>query len=867
MVFDPKKFFAPGGGTKIITKPEEKKKAFEEIVERGGTTGRRSSSGGSSGGSSSGGASSGNAARAAAARQQAAAQAAAQAAQQEAARQQAAKVEAARQIEQKRVAAVETQKNLEKTKVLRDRKIIRTANVQAGDIRVKESIPIKYNIPIPSGPKKRRTFKERIGKADAAVSKKLYKITGFSKEQGEKQKRDLIETTAGMGRLNKRLYGVEQTIISEAIIKPFTNIIPATDKNKALLSIAEQTIPAFIAKPGYAMRQGFIATGGAVTGAVGTIGQKTIDEPVSQTGKYVALGAAGYGVGLGLAGLGYIGTTTGVTTAITSGAFAGGTSSLIIPAAQVAAGSLGIAFIAKKGIEVYEAPNIFEKGGIIGETLLETTAVAGGVISGQQDAVKIGDIIRTRGRTEVPVEEFVIPNVLSGKTKFVESKSYGYQGPRKGQVTRKQKFDLNIFENSPTTSHVTPDKFWKDTITTAKSSSEFPGLYTAPSSSVHFAKTGGSNSKISLVGTGNINAGKPAVAQFSSLKFTTSQSGSKAFITGVKPEIEAVIPVGQEFSKMIPSIASGGKGSFFKFSGRRIPVDLFGASTTGAPTSSIGTIGTSGAGLFSSAASSSSASFIPSYSIVNPISISVAGVASSYRNSIQDTSPTFNFSKNNYSITSTTTKPTYTSYLVPPQSEPTISSPTYTPSSPRPSRNRGGGGSSYITPSYPSPVPPSPSPPIPVPSGGGSSGNDITPPVYVPSGGSSGGYTDLTSSVNTYNKPLAPFKMKQPSFRKQFGSFGVSIRRGGKFFNVGSFKTQKLAFARGKSLTSSTLAATFKLSGIGKLPKAPKGFYTKRGGDSILFIEKRGKRLSKKSETKEITAAKKKKAKPRKKKK
>ena len=132
----------------------------------------------------------------------------------------------------------------------------------------------------------------------------------------------------------------------------------------------------------------------------------------------------------------------------------------------------------------------------------------------------------------------------------------------------------------------------------------------------------------------------------------------------------------------------------------------------------------------------------------------------------------------------------------------------------------------------------------------------ISPPPYSGGGGFGG-----------FGSVIRPPKIKQPYFKKQFGSFGVQIRRQGKFFNVGNFKTQSLAFQRGQKLTSSTLAATFKLTGLTKAPKAPKGFYTKRTGNSILFIEKRGKRLSKKTETKEITAAKKKKAKPRKKKK
>ncbi len=91
--------------------------------------------------------------------------------------------------------------------------------------------------------------------------------------------------------------------------------------------------------------------------------------------------------------------------------------------------------------------------------------------------------------------------------------------------------------------------------------------------------------------------------------------------------------------------------------------------------------------------------------------------------------------------------------------------------------------------------------------------------------------------------------------------FGVQIRRGGEFFNVGRFKTQRQAFERGVKLTSESLAATFRLTSPGKVPKAPKGFREKDTPLGKLFIERRGRRLSKKGETREIQAAKKRKPK------
>jgi len=94
-----------------------------------------------------------------------------------------------------------------------------------------------------------------------------------------------------------------------------------------------------------------------------------------------------------------------------------------------------------------------------------------------------------------------------------------------------------------------------------------------------------------------------------------------------------------------------------------------------------------------------------------------------------------------------------------------------------------------------------------------------------------------------------PKPQKQP---KQFGSFTAQVRRGGTFFNIGRFKTPGAAFRAGREKVTGTLAATFKVQGIGKLPKAPKGFRVKQTKSGPEFIERRSFRLSKPTETKEI---------------
>ena len=95
--------------------------------------------------------------------------------------------------------------------------------------------------------------------------------------------------------------------------------------------------------------------------------------------------------------------------------------------------------------------------------------------------------------------------------------------------------------------------------------------------------------------------------------------------------------------------------------------------------------------------------------------------------------------------------------------------------------------------------------------------------------------------------PTIPVKSK-----KTRNSFSVQIRRGGKFFSVGKFRTRREAILRGKKLTEQTLAATFRVTGKGGIPNIIKGFRTKKTDLGTLFIEKRGKRLQKRGTSLEV---------------
>jgi hypothetical protein len=96
------------------------------------------------------------------------------------------------------------------------------------------------------------------------------------------------------------------------------------------------------------------------------------------------------------------------------------------------------------------------------------------------------------------------------------------------------------------------------------------------------------------------------------------------------------------------------------------------------------------------------------------------------------------------------------------------------------------------------------------------------------------------------------FKIKsQPSSVKNL--YSVQVRRFGKFKTIGVGDLGKV-FDVGRKRVTNTLGATFKVTGNGKLPTTPQGFYRKGN----LFIEKRKFRLSTSGEVKEIQTYKKK---------
>lgn len=105
--------------------------------------------------------------------------------------------------------------------------------------------------------------------------------------------------------------------------------------------------------------------------------------------------------------------------------------------------------------------------------------------------------------------------------------------------------------------------------------------------------------------------------------------------------------------------------------------------------------------------------------------------------------------------------------------------------------------------------------------------------------------------------PRLRFQLKKPTPTRD--RFGVEVRRGGVFRTIATTGDLRKAFSIGAERVGTTLAATFRIKGDGRTLSSLPGFRTKVTKEGVEFIEKRGRRLSKRGERVEIQIAKKKK--------
>lgn len=518
--------------------------------------------------------------------------------------------------------------------------------------------------------------------------------------------------------------------------------------------------------------------------------------------------AALFGVGAG-AGFASTGAVTGATAISSSaGAFTSG----------VTAGA-GVGLTGYAGYNIYQqvkAKQTFaERTEVLSVAAKDVLLLGAGYKIGTKGFQKTQGFFRTLGREEVSLQKLTTPEVYYGEKAFpTASKSQHLRLFQENVAGRYIGEQAGGF-------HTTPYKFWKGEIVPAAGSSELQGLYVSSYVSPHFAKVGGGYSSSYKIGLFQ-EASVPSTAYlipkgFRISPYSSSAGGYKFNLPAKKGFLD--IPLMKTEIEAIARPEAGAytlkSGNYYtKIQGVRVPIDVFEYGGTGSKTLASGL----SSGKYSSAYPSSS---------ITPSTFAPLGVSvKSAQPSKPLTSIKSSISKVSYPVSKVSSKTSY-------KSKP--SSISYPSSIKKASSSIS--RSSY-KPSY----------------------TTYKASSYYPksSSYSSSSYSKITRTKRT------PILSRYKSALKPKKAFGVQVRRFGKFRSVGRFSDIKLAFNTGKAITSKTLAASFKVTGLGNLPKLPSGF-RKSTRERGVFIEKRKYRLSRKLEKQEIQEAKRKAKKKKKK--
>jgi len=230
------------------------------------------------------------------------------------------------------------------------------------------------------------------------------------------------------------------------------------------------------------------------------------------------------------------------------------------------------------GILKYEAP--FAAGYVAGEYF----QFKGGQLI-QKSFIKGFDIGRTWGLDEIPAERVIAPEYFKGQ-RYPSIK----RGQTAGSLLSEFKPMTELGEIKPAGFTAAPRPF--KSITTAKAGgSEFLGVYQAPKLSATFLSVSGETKKLftfnpfgETLRPTALRITPTAFELAPGVKYTSGVSGArlgklkgffaetaergKSYIPFIKTEKEAIIPVGTEFVQT-------GRKAFFKFEGRRIPIQEF----------------------------------------------------------------------------------------------------------------------------------------------------------------------------------------------------------------------------------------------------------------------------------------------------
>jgi len=443
----------------------------------------------------------------------------------------------------------------------------------------------------------------------------------------------------------------------------------------------------------------------------------------------------------------------------------------------------------------------FATGALLGEVAL---------LKAPTGITKTTDFVRTGRLSEVPTSSVVAPEFFKGQTFPLIKK-----GQTAGELLKEFKIEGAGFTASP-------KPFAKTTIA-GEGSSEIAGVFQAPKVSPRFLRVGGEERPLlSLSITDTL---RPTVTRTTptDFKLAVGVSPKQSKLAGIKQSktfIETKAPKGQSTIPFIKTekesiITAGtelkktGSNVFFEFEGRKVPIKEFEAL---GDAKNIGKVkGRKKISTIEEVSASSSRGRIGQRGVISPLEI--VSSSKGLRSSSRGGSSSRGVSSSGRSMASS--------------------------------------GKSVISSSIPSRISSSPLRPSP------SSISSILSSRGISSRGSSSGRGSI--SGRPIITPVVPIKLSKPKKQTKETSdiFGVSVRRRGKFKSIGKGLSLKKALSVGKGRVEKTLAATFRIEGNGKGLTTPTGFRTKGTKGGILFIEKRGRRLSTGGETREILQSKK----------
>jgi len=476
--------------------------------------------------------------------------------------------------------------------------------------------------------------------------------------------------------------------------------------------------------------------------------------------------------------------------------------------------SLPLIYGSSIGYRVFSQENYKKKGQKFGEIVTtETIPMIAGSYLGEKLFLKSQGYFKTRGLKEYPIKKLTRKSIISGEKTF----------PTAAKEKQLSKFLSKKYRlpesDKPLGYHASPEQL--KSLIIEPGSSELKGLYLSSEVSPHFLKISG---KSKLYGGSILQIQpNPSISAITPEKFIVNPAykigknyvwGSQtkkgyAYLPLIKTEIEAVLTPGT-FLKAV------NKTYYTKWRGVRIPITKYTPSNFG----SLEVV--SGGVVSTGTRSPYYLSQAPEIYLTSPESL----LLSSIKDYNIDQYSSLKYSsqpKSSFTDPTITTKRQY----LPIKKE-------ITPSKSEISKIR---SSRYY--SYKESI--IKSPPL--------KESIIKPPEsYQP-------LLYKQEKTKATRPPIPDLDFKEDDDKNLYG---VSVRRGGVFREIGKFKTQKQAFIRGKALVSRTAAASFKIEDPLEIDPFKKGIlsenqFYKSKKEKGVFIEKREKRIKSRGELAEIT--------------